>query len=228
MNLGVSGYGTDQILLHWLRDGQQYNPDFVVLGYYINDFHRNTMTWRGEAPKPRFRVLDGGGIELLERDLLPIENLDANEQAIRDDLAGLLHAPRVWTATRFTWNRVAKKLDGHREPVKTFDEKAAITRAILQRLKNSCDEIGAKFAVVAIPMQYPDYPDEGRIREVLARACDDFGVPFLPLTKNLDLNASQLGSNIVFFAENGHWTHFGHRIGAAQILDFLQSVGFLE
>ena len=227
LNLGVSGYGTDQILLRWLRDGQRYRPDFVVLGYYIDDFHRNTMNWRGEAPKPRFQVLDGG-IELVERKLLPIEDLDRNEQAIRNEIGGLLRAPRVWTAAKFVWRRALKKMRGHREPAETFDEKAAITRGILRRLKSSCNEIGAKFAVVAIPMQFPDYPDENRIREVLAGACAEMRMPFLPLAKDLGLGASRLGPNRKFFEENGHWTPFGHGIGAAQILEFLRSAGFFE
>jgi hypothetical protein len=71
MNFGVPGYGVDQCYLRYLKEGQAFNPDIVLLGIILDDFHRvvtinqyfisqiTTLT----LMKPRY-FLKGEGIEL--------------------------------------------------------------------------------------------------------------------------------------------------------------------
>ncbi|MBU1849701.1 MAG: hypothetical protein KKH40_03155, partial [Nanoarchaeota archaeon] len=37
INLGVSGYGTDQELILLQKEGLKYNPDVVILGFYLEN-----------------------------------------------------------------------------------------------------------------------------------------------------------------------------------------------
>ena len=63
VNLAVQGYGTDQALLRFEREGVLYHPDVVILNFCLaNDFRDNGATraiYDGAYPKPYF-TLDSG------------------------------------------------------------------------------------------------------------------------------------------------------------------------
>jgi hypothetical protein len=58
MNLGVHGYGHDQMLIYLREEGLKYNPDIVILGFMPGDMERNMLSFRDYA-KPRFELVDG-------------------------------------------------------------------------------------------------------------------------------------------------------------------------
>lgn len=59
LNLGVSGFGTDQALLKYLVQGRRYEPDYVVLIVFKNDLVENERTSAWGVSKPRFFLKDG-------------------------------------------------------------------------------------------------------------------------------------------------------------------------
>jgi hypothetical protein len=62
INLGVHGYGHDQMLIFFETEGVRYEPDIVILGFLKMDMERNLLSFRDFA-KPRF-VVRGGQLEL--------------------------------------------------------------------------------------------------------------------------------------------------------------------
>lgn len=58
LNLGVHGYGHDQMLLYLREDGIRYQPDLVLLGFVAMDMPRNLLGFRDYA-KPWFTPSDG-------------------------------------------------------------------------------------------------------------------------------------------------------------------------
>jgi hypothetical protein len=62
LNLGIHGWGHDQMLIHLRETGLRYHPDIVILGYIAEDQSRNMLDFRSYA-KPRF-VLDGDSLRL--------------------------------------------------------------------------------------------------------------------------------------------------------------------
>lgn len=62
MNFGVSGYGVDQAFLRYCRDGTQFHPNRVFIGYMSENILRHVNTFRGflsgystdALAKPRF------------------------------------------------------------------------------------------------------------------------------------------------------------------------------
>jgi lysophospholipase L1-like esterase len=58
LNLGVHGYGHDQMLLLLRRQGIALRPDTVLLGFVGLDLSRNRLDFR-DAAKPRFGLRDG-------------------------------------------------------------------------------------------------------------------------------------------------------------------------
>jgi hypothetical protein len=70
MNGGVSAFGTDNSLLYYRHDGRRFEPDLVLLGFYLgNDIRNNWFELEnidaGGARKPHF-VPRGDGIELVD------------------------------------------------------------------------------------------------------------------------------------------------------------------
>ncbi len=62
INMGVHGYGHDQMLILLKEEGVKYEPDIVVLGFLALDMSRNLLEFRDFA-KPRF-VLERGELKL--------------------------------------------------------------------------------------------------------------------------------------------------------------------
>lgn len=61
INLGVHGYGHDQMLILLKEEGVKYEPDIVILGFMPIDMSRNLLKFRDFA-KPRF-ILKGGKLK---------------------------------------------------------------------------------------------------------------------------------------------------------------------
>lgn len=57
INMGVHGYGPDQMYIRFLQEGIQYNPDIVILALYTPDIFRTTVRIR-DYYKPRFKIVD--------------------------------------------------------------------------------------------------------------------------------------------------------------------------
>jgi hypothetical protein len=71
INLGVGGYGHDQMLLYLEREGLKYSPDVIVLGFLAQDVKRNLLGFR-DYWKPRFS-LRGESLELETRSIPTVD-----------------------------------------------------------------------------------------------------------------------------------------------------------
>ncbi len=55
INMGVHGYGHDQMLILFKESGITYKPDIVILGFVFDDVQRNSLKFRDYA-KPKFEI----------------------------------------------------------------------------------------------------------------------------------------------------------------------------
>ena len=96
LNFGVGGYGLDQALLRYLKDGLAYRPDIVFIGYMSEDISRHINTFRPftqpltgmPLTKPRF-LLEGEKLVLAPNPVQDVEqyrSLLENPQAILKQL----------------------------------------------------------------------------------------------------------------------------------------------
>ncbi len=58
INLGIHGYGHDQMLIYLKEEGVRYHPDIVILGFVYGDMKRNLMEFR-DYSKPKFELVNG-------------------------------------------------------------------------------------------------------------------------------------------------------------------------
>ena len=67
LNFGVAGYGTDQEMLRFQKEGAAFHPDCVVVFYYVNDLWNNVSDWgigTEQGYKPHFSFATGGRLRL--------------------------------------------------------------------------------------------------------------------------------------------------------------------
>lgn len=221
LNLAVSGYGVDQAVLRWELLGHRFEPDLVVLGIFVPDFHRNALTWRFDAPKPRFYI-DQDNLTLSSEPLPPMEHVETNVQRLRSELDSFLQLPRVWIASTYFLDRLSRKLRNWREADDTFLEKKQILELLISRLASDCFSRGIELVIVTIATEYTPYPDENRILSLIANAAEKNEVAVLHLDRFLDMNSEERSRSPVFDDETNHWSAAGHRRAATQIAGFLK------
>lgn len=88
LNLGALGYGLDQVLLRWERDGAPLAPDVVVVGHLDLLHHRTGRAFSSWA-KPWFTVEAGGDLALHGVPVPGPETL-LRRQVVRPMLPGVL------------------------------------------------------------------------------------------------------------------------------------------
>jgi hypothetical protein len=135
INMGVSGYGHDQMLLYLEGEALKYRPDVVILGFYGADIYRNTMAFRDFA-KPRYELHEG------ELRLTGVPVMSPREAVF----TGIFRLHTVDVAV-YLWQRIKERLG------LGVKEREQLMRAILGRMAERSREAGARFAVLHLPKQ---------------------------------------------------------------------------
>lgn len=237
MNFGISGYSTGQSLLAWRQYSRHYNPNLVILNFFVpNDLSDNCRCTSG-ARRPYFD-LDNTG-ELV---LLPMSTWRS---------AGsrwLTRHTRIygWMKDRLRRSRASVLrsvgrvragiyiLDG--EPSTDFQRAWRITEELLGQFRDEVEAAGGRFLVVIAPYsgQYDaevwqelvetlppevlerfdrDFP-ERKLGEILERQ----RIPYLALLPRF----RERRSNGPLSYGRGHWNPAGNDLAAEIIFDYLE------
>jgi len=86
INMGVSGYGTDQELLLYTEEGYKYKPDLVVLAFFSNDLDEISSTISYGYPKPFF-LLDSQPLTVTN---VPVPRTSETERKLFDNPTTLM------------------------------------------------------------------------------------------------------------------------------------------
>jgi hypothetical protein len=132
INLGVHGYGHDQMLIHLREEGLRYEPDLVILGYYADDVARNVLSFRDYA-KPRFRLREGSLV--LTGIPVPTPGRVLAREAFRPHLLEL--AAMAWRSVR--------------PPARPSAEEVPLMAALLDEMRRAAASRGARFLIVDLP-----------------------------------------------------------------------------
>ncbi len=168
INAGVSGYGTDNALLFFEHEGYRYQPDLVLLGFYLGNDVRNN--WHvleerdaGGARKPHYEVTADG---------LAVRRYPFAEHTRWSTRARVFlnRHSRLYALIRESANRLrrggappddasARTISSvpldlelfQARPPAVWDDAWNVTRAILGELNDRVEESGAMFMAFAIP-----------------------------------------------------------------------------
>ena len=248
INGGTEGYSTDQEVAWFLEQGQDFNPDLVLIFPYENDIYWNGQTSYNAYPKPRFQ--ENGTIEsgtLTEPD---IKKSALSKFAIGRLLETVVF-PRLRKSTGprpHTFQpagaqgpvacEFAPLLN---EPPDFLADCVARTRGALRALKERCDERGVKLVMVPIPSESAIHADrrEGFAQQALAGLALGSWSPdrpvdqFLTLARELDIQAldprealrAAGAEESLYFDKEWHFNPRGNEVFATFLHDELDALG---
>lgn len=202
INMGVHGYGHDQIFLFYESEGQRFSPDVVILGFTKIDMERNVLDFRDFA-KPVF-VEENGQIKL-QNNPVPTP-----EEVLRTDWI----RPRLMDGYAIIKESIAIRSGARQQREET------VTTLILKRLASSIRTSGAVPVFVYLPFApevlEPDPLTSGEAyffslcREIPDISCFSSRPAFLEYLRS--------GSELKI---DFHWDDQGHKIIADSLYDFL-------
>lgn len=190
----VPGWGTDQEFLYFLQEGYKYQPDLVLLAFFIgNDISDNFKPLeRAGQPvhKPYFKLEENGSPALVNKaSEKPAEGPASLASQVITSLRQhskvyvLLHdrvylplVRLIWpTSTPFSgataeWYCRYFATDAARYTPRERERALAVTRALLTALRDEVKARGSQFAVVLIPQHVQIYAKE---RARVTESCAD-------------------------------------------------------
>lgn len=107
MNLAVSATGTDQHYLMYEQVGEKYQPDLVLLGFYVLDYNRNTYSFRDYA-KPMYVPNADGSLRLTHVPVLSPEQLIEQYRTGAKSIGGWHYSYLLATVKQILTDRVKR------------------------------------------------------------------------------------------------------------------------
>lgn len=240
VNLGVPGYGTDQAVLRWRRDGAPLRGQLVVLGIWPENICRNLNVVRyfmqpasGFGTKPRF-VAGAAGVAVIGQ---PVLTGDALVAAVTEPLATPIAANDYWLIPRDVTVHAYQRLRVARVAetlVSLYRRRALrqalyagsdprgieITVAIAEWFGREVAATGAIPQIVLIPMRelLDTYPDENSFP--LVRALRAAGIEPIDLGPPMAQVVRERGAACCYSAD-GHLTPEGNDLVARWLAERL-------
>jgi lysophospholipase L1-like esterase len=210
VNLGVSGYGTDQELLLFRQEGHRYRPDLTVVLLVENDFTTNVRRSYVAYPKPMFEVSRDGGLSVTNTPVpRPRRWQRTATRLVRHSFLlnlALSTSYRLWAGRPLSSPMTAAvppRLPFPRNP------EEEITAALLLELRRAVEQAGSDFLLVLDSL--------GSAGDELERFFAARNVRVL----NLEPDLSR-GERRAFHLPDGvHWSARGHDEVAGRLLRYL-------
>ena len=196
LNMGVSGYGLDQMYLALTETISQYHPNLVILAPINDDFNRVLLGFR-DYKKPLFTLSEDGQLTLTNT---PIGDIDATMRELR--------AKYGWFTARLRLNRQDREWLSYQRSDAYGQRIKQMGRALIHGMITCATEHESAFLLTYLASSSeieqptgnaPWNNGEHRINEfetMLAEIAMETGVPFAPTQRA--------------FLDAGHpWVH-GH------------------
>jgi GDSL-like lipase/acylhydrolase family protein len=209
LNLGVHGYGHDQMLLYLRDEGVKYSPDVVLVGFVGDDMLRNVLQFRDFA-KPRFTL---EGDRLMPHGIpVPSPEEVLREEPFRPKLLDLISIVRA----QIGWSS-GKSLDAAHE----------ITGALLDAIAQTAQDAGAVPVFAYLPTAREVDYGQGRVQpdeQFLQDYCRARGAICLSLRPAFAAANARGGG----LTRGAHWSPRGHEVAARALAEFLGARGLLR
>lgn len=221
LNMAVGSTATDQHLITFEQHGKQYNPQIVVLGFFVWDFYRNFTSFRGYA-KPYF-VVENGQVVLKKDHIIPPEELfkkyKTGERALPT-----WYESHLLNKMRYNWERY-KQRSLHKN-----NDGFTILAYMMERFKKQVESTGATPFWLIIPnrdLMEKDYHFQPII-DFCKEKCQELNMHYFDLSETL-VNALKKGKKIYRPSNiGGHFSALGHKTTAEALHEVLQSKGLLK
>jgi hypothetical protein len=210
LNLGVQGYGHDQMLLYLKEEGVKYHPDIVILGFTYIDVYRNIESFFAYA-KPKFKVVSGS----LQLTNVPVPTPDhvLAEELYRPKALDLL----LILGEKLRWMLGKNEAEARQVTRLLLAESAAITRSfgavpvfVYLPVHDEIESV-PEFGVVAAS---PPVADR---EQYLSSICQEEKIPCVFLRSRFQ---DEVKKGVDFRAKS-HWNTKAHAVAGEEIENFL-------
>lgn len=204
INLGVHGFGHDQMLLYFDAKGKAYRPDVVIVGFMSLDGERNLLSFRDYA-KPRY-LLTARDLRLTNHPVPPPDEILRSER----------YRSKLWDALAIAYTTFEGRYTDWREK-----RMRRITRALLSELRTSIRRAGAVPVFAFLPHGAARFDPEPREDEHEFSAwCRASHVRCITLRPDFVRHAESGG---VLTPDGRHWGPDEHRVAARGLAQYLRT-----
>jgi len=224
MNLAVSATGTDQHYIMYEQIGEKFQPDVVLLGFYVLDFNRNTLSFRDYA-KPMFIPGENGELVLTHSPVPAPEQLAEEYVSGARQLGGWKYS----YAYAVFANLITTRIDRSRSP-ESLPRK--ILAGIMEKFSQRVHANGATPIWVIFPIQDIEDEDESKydVIELFAEEeANRLGMPVLRLQSIFREYILRNPDESLWRPHEigGHLSAAGHQLVAKSISEFLRTNNLL-
>jgi hypothetical protein len=224
LNMGVSGYSTDQQLILLEELGLKLAPDVVVLVMCDNDFLGNTQDFVYSRYYKPYYELDEQGEPSLENIPVPMLN---RFQRVKLFLA---QESNVWNfvRSRRSDNVAVSRFLGLFQVGLPHDRASAavdITAALVPAFSQRVNAAGARLLVINTGHRGEETPLYHALRPKL-RGIE--GLHLLGLEETLGNARRDTPGGLWDFAEDVHWNRDSHRLAAEVVCNYILQFGLLH
>ncbi|MHA2231883.1 MAG: SGNH/GDSL hydrolase family protein [Candidatus Hodarchaeales archaeon] len=226
INMGVSGYSTDQEYLVFKSDGLNYNPHLILLLFFEDDMHHNTLKTNFIIySKPKFSLVNG---KLILTDM-PSPEASAVRKVhyflrTHSIIYNILTRAYLYSESgairsfRKEASRIKEFLNGN-ETENPFD----LTFAILREMKALCEVNSARMVIVKVATHNAALEYDSTRSDRLAKFCQTESVPFINLAGHFQnyLRANRQAS--LQLPHDRHWNAEAHELTAEIISSYLKN-----
>lgn len=207
MNLGIGGYGLDQVLITLMENIETYKPEFIILGFVYDDIFRTELSFR-DYSKPFFE-LDINGELILKNS--PVKS---PEEIIKNEWRKL----KTFDLARIAFEHYRMRIGSF------YTDQIELSRRILKEIVDISLSNNATPIFVYLPISY-DVDPSFTERTIWEKEMFDFC-----LTTEIKCTTSRpsfLEHSKKYnyrFSTYEHWKGTGHKIVAETILKALDEV----
>jgi hypothetical protein len=225
INLGVSGYGIDQILMSYREIGAAYRPDAVVIGIFPEGFWRATRAFADTGHAKPYFTLDQNGRLVLQNVPVPAPfELTTNQfpDLIEPDpLKRFFRRSALFRLLERGLVRLGKNF-GWVDPNTT--EEWIVGRAILKELVSQIRQDGAVPVLFILP---PDRWARSNRKESLLKSIHRFAkqeeVDIIDPIEEFYRRIQDAELTDYYIRDDWHWTPKGHVVAANMLERYFMS-----
>jgi len=226
IDLGVAGFGIDQILMSYRSIGQKFKPDVVVISIFPEDFWRATRTFSDSGyAKPYFSLTPSGDLELNNVPVPKPFELRYNqfpEIIQQNSLEKLLIQSLVYRKLKLALIRLGKNL-GWVDPDSTGEW--ILGRAILNQLVREIQQNNAKPILLVIPPhRWFLRKNYESIHKSILRLAKREGFELIDATEPFREAINRSSLEDYYIKDDWHWTEKGHELVSKLITERIKKM----
>jgi len=227
LNLGVPGYGMDQIYLSYREIARKYHPDIVLITIFPEDFWRCTRSFADSGHAKPYFSLSSKEELVLHNVPVPLPfSINENQFPSLLDLSPaqkLLEQSVLYRMAKKPLLKLAKNM---RIIDPESSEEWLIGRAILSRLITEVRADGAVPVLVLIPPQnWAESPRKTSLERSVLRFSEREKTALINLHPSFTEAVSKNGLETYYIKNDWHWTPKGHALAARTIEDYFAKDG---